>query len=111
MLAIDHDNWFGRIGGFLLVLGIVVLFAPVPWDLGPCPADQNKQTEYHQPFLHDVENVSQIPLGFAAKWDYASVKAMIPHEKRTGMDVHWHTRVMLTTSHIFARRLQDSPRT
>jgi hypothetical protein len=63
MLAIDYNNWFGRIGGFLFVLGFVVLAAPVPWDLGPCPAYQTEyqQTEYRQTFQHDVENVSQIP--------------------------------------------------
>ena len=64
MLAIDYDNWFGRIGGFLLVLGMLLLFAPVPWDLGPCPADQTEgqqHSEYRHTFQHDVENVSQIP--------------------------------------------------
>jgi len=58
--ALDCDNWFGRIGGFLLVFGFVVLAAPVPWDLGPCPTQPESQhSEYRQASQHNGENVSQ----------------------------------------------------
>lgn len=47
-------------------MGFVVLAAPVPWDLGPCPATQTdyQQTEYRQMFTHG-ENVPQKPLDLA----------------------------------------------
>ncbi|MGA9671118.1 MAG: hypothetical protein WBQ94_18050 [Terracidiphilus sp.] len=96
MLAIDYDNWFGRIGGFLFVLGIVVLAAPVPWDLGPCPANQTEgqHSEYRQMFQHG-ENVSQIPvLAMVSNETIADMKAI--------KDWFKHGMTHLTLSFVFA---------
>ncbi|MGA9069651.1 MAG: hypothetical protein WB424_05320 [Terracidiphilus sp.] len=61
-----HRTWLNWLGGTLLFLGFLFLLAPVPWDLGPCPASQTEgqHSEYRQTFQHDVENVSQIPVDF-----------------------------------------------
>jgi hypothetical protein len=49
-----------RLGWVLFALSWPILAAPVPWDLGPCNASQNQQTDYRKPFVHDAENVSPI---------------------------------------------------
>jgi hypothetical protein len=95
MLALDCDNWFGRIGGFLFVLGFVVLAAPVPWDLGPCPATQYQQTEYRQAFQHDAENVSQISVLWTPNSEsIASMKSLKEWAE--------HGLMHLTVSFLFA---------
>jgi len=43
-----------------LFLGIFLLLAPVPWDLGPCPVEApQQQTDYRQTFQHDSAIVPQ----------------------------------------------------
>jgi hypothetical protein len=88
IVAVRREN-----GWLALLCGLLVLVGSFIWLTGHYWGDCYQQTEYRQTFQHDGENVSQKLVGFSVKWNYASVKAMIPHEKHTEMDVHWHTRV------------------
>jgi hypothetical protein len=53
-------DWRGWAGMGCALLGFLILMAPVPWDLGPCPISQpERHTDYRQPFQHNNEIVSQ----------------------------------------------------
>jgi len=58
-----QNAWLSRLGLCLAPLGFLILVAPVPWDLGPCPSSAcQEQGKYRQTFQHDGENVSQISI-------------------------------------------------
>ena len=58
-----------RLGLAIFGLGWLLLLGPVPWDLGPCPADASQeQTGYRQTFQHNTQIVphKHLDTGFAA---------------------------------------------
>jgi hypothetical protein len=58
--------WLGLIG---MGLGLLLLLAPLHWKWFLCASQDSPQqkSEYSQTFLHDAENVSQIPV--AVTWE------------------------------------------
>jgi hypothetical protein len=60
LLAVDarRRDWLRNTGAAFAPLGFLILMAPIPWDLGPCPDTPQEQTKYRQTFQHDAGNVS-----------------------------------------------------